>query len=98
MGSGQMRLSVAVALVVCACDAQVTSSYRGERMAEIRGNIVSETPPGAARAALLWWTDAGPLATPAITEGQFPAAFTLSVYRRPPEGVLFDLGAAGQAD
>ncbi len=42
MGSGQMRLSVVVALVVCACDAQVTSSYRGERMAEIRGNIVSE--------------------------------------------------------
>ena len=98
MGLRQMRFSLAAAVVLCGCDAQVTSGYRGERMAEIRGSIIAETPPRAARAALLWWTGGGPLATPATTEGRFPSSFTLSVYRRPPEEALFNVGAAGQPD
>src|SRR4051812_28271668 len=98
MGWGQIRLSLAAALVLCACDAQVTSSYRGQSMVEIRGSIVAEMPPGAAEAALLWWTGAGPLATPATSEGHFPAAFKLSVYRRPPDEALFDVGASRQPD
>src|SRR5687767_2367915 len=98
MGLRQMRFSWAAALVLCGCDAQVTSSYRGERMAEIRGSIVAETPPRAARAALLWWTGAGPVATATTIEGRFPSAFTLSVYRRPPDEALFDVGGAGHPD
>jgi len=98
MGLRQMRFSLAATLLLCACDAQVTSSYRGERMAEIRGSIIAETPPRAARAALLWWTGGGPVATPTTIEGRFPSAFTLSVYRRPPEEALFNVSAAGQPD
>ena len=36
--------------------------------------------------------------TPTTIEGRFPSAFTLSVYRRPPEKALFDVGAAGKPD
>jgi hypothetical protein len=97
MRLGWKRLSLA-GLVLCGCDAQVTSSYRGERMVEIHGNIVAETPLRAARAALVWWTAGGPLATPATTEGRFPSAFTLSVYRRPPEEALFNVDGAGEPD
>jgi hypothetical protein len=93
-----MLLGLAAAVGLGACDAQVTSSYRGESMVEIRGSIVAEMPPGAARAALLWWTGGGTLATPAITEGQFPAAFKLFVYRRAPADALFEVGAAGEGD
>lgn len=93
----QMRWALAAALAVCACDAQVSSSYRGEPMVEIHGNIVAQAPTGAARAVLLWWTGGGPVATPATTEGRFPSAFTLSVYRRPPVEALFDLADASQS-
>ncbi len=97
MGLGQIRFSLAAALGLCACDAQVTSSYRGESMVEIRGSIVAEASSSAAQAALLWWTGGGPVATPVTTEGQFPAAFELSVYRRPPEEASFYVEAAGRA-
>jgi hypothetical protein len=93
-----MRFLSTAALALCACDAQVISSYRGEPMAEIRGSIVAQAATSPARAALLWWTGGGSLATPATTEGRFPAAFTLSVYRRPPEEALFNMSGAGQAD
>jgi hypothetical protein len=90
-------------LVVCACDAQVTSDYRGERLATIRGEIVTASVPVAAEAALLWWTappadGAGGdpiLGTRVTTEGTFPSAFTLSVYRLPPEAALFDARDTG---
>jgi len=98
MQSGQMRFSLAAALMLCACDAQVVSSYHGERMVEIHGSIVAQTTPSAARAALLWWTGGGPFATPVTTEGRFPSAFTLSVYRRPPDEALFNVEAAGPLD
>ena len=102
MGLGKMRLQMRFGLVaavaLAGCDAQVTSSYRGESMVEIRGSIVAEMPPGAARAALLWWTGGGAVAAPAITEGQFPAAFKLLVYRRAPAAALFTVGAAGEPD
>ena len=98
MGLGQMRLGLAATVALGACDAQVTSSYRGESMVEIRGSIVAEIPPGAGRAALLWWTGGGAVAAPAITEGQFPAAFKLLVYRRAPAAALFTVGAAGEPD
>ena len=97
MRSGRMRFSLGV-LVLGACDAQVTSSYRGEPMVEIHGSIVAQAPSSAAQAALLWWTGGGPVATPVTTEGRFPSAFSLSVYRRPPEAAMFDLAAAGQPD
>src|SRR5262245_20322251 len=86
---------LAAATLLGACDAQVTSAYRGERMVSIRGNIVADTPPGAAEAALLWWTVGGAaLATPVTTEGAFPSAFTLSVYRRAPDAALVDAPAS----
>jgi hypothetical protein len=87
---------VAAAALLGACDAQVTSDYRGEPMVSIRGNIVSDTPAGAAEAALIWWTsDATELVTPVTTEGAFPSAFTLSVYRRAPDAALVDAGGPG---
>jgi hypothetical protein len=74
---------------LAACDAQVTPDYPGQKLVEIRGNIMM-----AEEAALLWWSPAGaPLATRVATEGAFPTSFTLSVYRTPPEGALFDLGS-----
>jgi hypothetical protein len=97
MRLGHMRLSLA-ALLLCACEAQVMSSYRGEPLVKIKGNIAAQMPPGAAQAALLWWTGGGPVADPVTTEGHFPSAFTLSVYHRPPVAALFDVAAAGQAD
>jgi hypothetical protein len=90
---------------VGACDAQVTRDYRGERLAEIRGHIVAEGAPVAAEAALLWWGAEPPtstatapagLATKVTTEGAFPAGFTLSIYRQPPEAALVELGAAAR--
>src|SRR5262245_29440921 len=105
MAGGLRRLCLAgaLALMVSACDAQVTSDYRGERLVKIRGDIVTESAPVAAEAALLWWTAAPPggaagagvLGTRVATEGAFPSAFTLSVYRLPPEEALFDAGGAG---
>src|SRR5262249_32970606 len=81
------RLGWAGSLIVCACDAQVTRDSRGERLVKIRGDIVSEPAAVAADAALLWWTapPAGGsiLGTRVATEGAFPSAFTLSVYRLP---------------
>jgi len=97
MRSGQMRLSLA-ALLLCGCEAQVVSSYRGEPLLKIHGNIASQMPASAARAALLWWTGGGPVADPVTTEGLFPSRFTLSVYHRPPVAALFDVAAAGQPD
>jgi hypothetical protein len=91
--------AAALALAAGACDAQVTSSYQGERMVEIRSNIVNEAAAGDAEAALLWWAaddggGGGALATPVTTEGVFPD-FTLSVHRRAPDAALIDVGGAG---
>jgi hypothetical protein len=102
MGTGMTRFSLAavLAVAVAACDAQVTSDYRGERMVEIRGAVVAESTPPAAEPALVWWTAGagagdGALATPVATEGAFPSAFTLTVYRRPPDAALVDVPASG---
>jgi hypothetical protein len=98
MTRAQSLTCLAAATLLGACDAQVTSEYRGEPMVSIRGNIVADTPPGAAEAALLWWTGPGTdLVTPVTTEGSFPSAFTLSVYRRAPEAALFDVAASAGA-
>jgi hypothetical protein len=91
--------AAAAALAAGACDAQVTSSYQGERMVEIRSNIVNETAADA-DAVLLWWTAdgggaGGALATPVTAEGQSLSAFTLSIYRQAPEAALVDVGGAG---
>ena len=95
-------VAIAAAMAAGACDAQVTSAYEGERMVEIRSNIVDETASGDAQAALLWWaaddgSAGGALATPVTTEGAFPD-FTLSVHRRAPDAALIDVGAAGAPD
>jgi len=89
-----------VALAACAgaCDAQVTPEYRGEPLVALRGNIVADRSSAPADAALLWWSArsesglAGPsLATAIPTMGDFPALFTLSVDRLPPDDALFPL-------
>jgi hypothetical protein len=89
-----------VALVACAgaCDAQVTPEYRGEPLLALRGNIVADRSSAPADAALLWWSArpesgaAGPsLATGIPTSKDFPALFTLSVDRLPPDEALFPL-------
>ena len=83
----------ATGLLLGACDAQVTSGYRGEKLLELRGNIVAGGA-SSAEAALLWWTLAGDTAavpgTRVTTMGKFPAAFTLAVYRRPPDEAIVD--------
>src|SRR5262245_9755797 len=102
--SHTVRRFLLMALLGCGCDAQVTSAYRGERLIQIRGNVVSSRAVPAAEAVLLWWTPQGPpagqqpdglLSTPASTDGAFPSAFTLAVYRRPPERALFQAGGRG---
>jgi len=88
----------AFCLCLGACDAQVTSGYRGEKLLEIRGNVVA-AGVAPAEAALLWWTPAGGAmtvpGTRVTTTGRFPAAFTLSVYRRPPGQAILDFASGG---
>src|SRR5262245_4653 len=86
------------ALAIGACDAQVTSDYRGEPMVSIRSNIVNETPLGDAGVALLWWTAGGAELATLLPDppGEFPV-FTLSVYRRAPDAALVDVAGPGGA-
>jgi hypothetical protein len=89
-----MRWWPCAALIICGCDAQVTPAYQGDRLVEIRGNIVSDDAFPPAEAVLIWWSGDG-LSTSVTTAGTFPAAFTLSVYDHPPDGALLDLGGPG---
>jgi len=86
----------ATSLFVCGCGVLADGTWRGEPLAELRGNVVveegSEPPAGDLRVALFW---AGPDGfdlheQDVHTELEFPAYYTLTLYSPPPEGALME--------
>jgi len=73
------------------CGELVDGDFRGEALAELIGNVVveegAETPGGELRVGLFWaGDDAGQLyEQDVLTELEFPARYTLSVFNPPPD-------------
>ncbi|AUX46979.1 hypothetical protein SOCE26_084890 [Sorangium cellulosum] len=99
-------LSLALPILLAACDAQVGSDYPGEPLLTVQGTIVNELdepPAGPVDAVLVWNTQGGEsdkenFPVRATVTGSFPSAFTLSMYAPPPEEALNDLSEGGLVD
>ncbi|WP_437673194.1 hypothetical protein [Sorangium sp. So ce131] len=99
-------LSLALPILLAACDGQADSDYAGEPLLTLQGTIVNELdepPAGPVDAVLVWniqGSESGAENFPvrATVTGSFPAAFTLSMYTPPPENALNDLSEGGLVD
>lgn len=85
-----MRRSCLLALFIVSCDPQADSSYPGEPLITLRGQVKSSGTLPALEAAMLWQRGDPPstgdqdLATRAPVQTGFPATFTAHLYHPPP--------------
>jgi hypothetical protein len=83
-------LLLPLAALALACDPQAESTYRGEPLITLHGQVRSSGPLPQLDAAMLWQRGPPPssndqeLATRAPVESGFPATFTLHLYQPPP--------------
>lgn len=87
-----MRRWCVFVLLVLACDPQADSSYPGEPLITLRGQVKSSGALPPLEAAMLWQRGDPPstgdqdLATRAPVQTGFPATFTAHLYHPPPAG------------
>ena len=94
-----MRRWCLFALFILSCDPQADSSYPGEPLITLRGQVVSSGALPALEAAMLWQRGDPPstldqdLATRAPVQTGFPATFTAHLYHPPPAAARRTLAA-----
>ena len=83
---------------LAACDSQVDGNHNGTPLAELTGSVENQRtrPTGEAEVAIIWINSAGSpdvsAAETVAVEGNFPAAFTLSIYEPPIDALINDHG------
>lgn len=89
-------------LALPACDSQVGSNYKGERIAEIVGSLTGDTAATGkdAEVSLIWINPKGDpdtiIGETVSARLELPSNFTLGVYAPPVDEALFDLSNDGQ--
>jgi hypothetical protein len=91
-----MKLPTLLLLSLAACDSQVDGTHQGTPLAELTGNVENRrtAPTNDAEVAILWVNSSGSpdivAAETAAVEGNFPAAFQLSIYEPPIDALIND--------
>jgi hypothetical protein len=85
-----MKLTAVCLLALLGCQPQADTSYLGEPLVTLQGQVKSTGSLAALEAAMLWQRGDPPstideeLATRAPVQTGFPASFTISLYQPPP--------------
>jgi hypothetical protein len=91
-----LKTPILVLASLAACDSQVDGNHNGTALAELAGNVDNQRtrPTADAEVAILWMNSSGSpdlaAAETVAVEGNFPAAFTLSIYEPPPDALIND--------
>ena len=93
-----LKTPILVLASLAACDSQVDGNHNGTALAQLAGSVENQRtrPIGDAEVAILWMNSAGSpdiaAAETVPVEGNFPAAFTLSIYEPPLDALINDYG------